>query len=69
MIRTTCTCFLDGVKVCGKVDMCTRVEVRNLAGVILLARFACADCRRRMKLPEFDCYMDPTHPRGRRLKD
>lgn len=68
MIRTTCTAFkADGVTPCREVDECTRVEVRNLAGTVLYSRFVCPSCRKRMKLPDFDCYLTPRNSRGVRL--
>lgn len=64
--RTSCTCRReDGVTPCGEVDDCTRVEIRSGADDVLVFRYACGACRKRMRLPEYDVVFDPTHTDGR----
>lgn len=55
-----CTAYLpDGVTVCDKLDLCTRVTIRGLNGQTHIVRTVCSECRTRMKLPDRDVVFTP----------
>lgn len=49
----TCTAFTDPPERCGKRDLCSRVITRSAMGATLHKHWVCADCRKRMDLPEY----------------
>lgn len=63
MKRTRCTAHREHgrskTKAHGVTADCTRVRIYNEAGVLLITRWVCAACRRRMKLPDRDIDMQP----------
>ena len=67
MMRTTCTCYLDdGETPCHRMDVCTQVKTTDARGRVLMIRWACAECRVRIKLPEHDTTYRPPSVGGLR---
>ena len=66
MKRTRCTAFVpvtpDKNRRCGRLDDCTRVVVK--AGNRKIKHYVCAECRKRMKLPEHDTTYTPHRTLG-----